>query len=124
MLGDLAGKRPEKLGPPRSFVLGFIDPGKHLLSIIKVNRTWNVVCAIVRHVLNLQASVGLSNAARREPAQFSTPTIAPIRQVASVPDTMDRSPSETMSSRRSGAIVAMPPIMMPSEPKLAKPHIA
>ena len=56
--------------------------------------------------------------------QFSTPTIAPIRQVASVPDTIDLSPSDTMSSRRSGTIVAMPPIMMPSEPKLAKPHIA
>ena len=56
--------------------------------------------------------------------QLSTPTIAPIRQVASVPDTIDFSPSDTMSSRRSGAMVAMPPIMMPSEPKLAKPHMA
>ena len=54
----------------------------------------------------------------------SAPTIAPIRQVASVPDTIDFSPSDTMSSRRSGAMVASPPIMMPSEPKLAKPHMA
>ena len=54
----------------------------------------------------------------------STPTIAPIRQVASVPDTIDFSPSETTSSRRSGAMVASPAIMMPSEPKLAKPHMA
>jgi hypothetical protein len=59
-----------------------------------------------------------------ESHQLSTPTIAPMRHVASVPDTIDFSPSETMSSRRSGAMVAMPPIMIPSEPKLAKPHIA
>ncbi len=54
----------------------------------------------------------------------STPTIAPIRQVVSVPETIDFNPSETISSRRSGAMVPRPPIMMPSLPKLAKPHIA
>src|SRR5262245_26022996 len=56
--------------------------------------------------------------------QVIAPTIAPIRQVVSVPDTIDLKPSEITSSRRSGAMVASPPIMIPSEPKLAKPHIA
>ena len=54
----------------------------------------------------------------------STPTIAPIRQVVSVPDTIDFNPSELISSRRCGAMVPRPPIMMPRLPKLAKPHIA
>src|SRR5262245_584996 len=54
----------------------------------------------------------------------STPTMAPIRQVAIVPDTIDLRPSESTSSRRSGAMVPRPAIMMPSEPKLAKPHMA
>src|SRR2546430_10456282 len=54
----------------------------------------------------------------------STPTIAPIRQVVSVPDTIDFNPSELISPRRSGAMVPRPPIMMPRLPKLAKPHIA
>src|SRR5947199_9089755 len=54
----------------------------------------------------------------------NTPTIAPIRQVVSVPDTIDFNPSELISSRRSGAMVPSPPIMMPRLPKLAKPHIA
>src|SRR5450755_691615 len=56
--------------------------------------------------------------------QLNTPTIAPIRQVVSVPDTIDFNPSELISSRRSGAMVPRPPIMMPRLPKLAKPHIA
>ena len=56
--------------------------------------------------------------------QFSTPTIAPSRQVVSVPETIDLPPSEMMSARRSGAITVSPAIMMPSEPKLAKPHMA
>src|SRR5215475_2155018 len=56
--------------------------------------------------------------------QVSTPTIAPITQVAIVPETIDLRPSEITSSRRSGAMVESPAIMMPSEPKLAKPHIA
>ena len=50
--------------------------------------------------------------------------MAPIRQVVSVPETIDFNPSELMSSRRSGAMVPRPPIMMPRLPKLAKPHIA
>src|SRR5215510_4300168 len=57
-------------------------------------------------------------------AQVSTPTIAPITQVAIVPETIDLRPSESTSSRRSGAMVPSPAIMMPSEPKLAKPHMA
>src|SRR6266576_790499 len=56
--------------------------------------------------------------------QLNTPTIAPIRQVVSVPDTIDFNPSELISSRRCGAMVPRPPIMMPRLPKLAKPHIA
>ncbi len=56
--------------------------------------------------------------------QLNTPTIAPIRQVVSVPETIDFNPSALISSRRSGAMVPRPPIMMPRLPKLAKPHIA
>src|SRR5262249_55139310 len=52
------------------------------------------------------------------------PTTAPIREVESVPDTIDFTPSDTTSSRRSGAMVARPAIMMPRLPKLAKPHMA
>ena len=57
-------------------------------------------------------------------SQKSAPTIAPMKQVASVPATSDLSPRPTISGRRAGHIVARPPIMIPSEPKLAKPHIA
>src|SRR5450755_1499984 len=56
--------------------------------------------------------------------QLNTPTIAPIRQVVRVPETIDFNPSELISSRLSGAMVPRPPIMMPRLPKLAKPHIA
>jgi hypothetical protein len=49
---------------------------------------------------------------------------APVMQVASVPATIDFNPSATISSRRSGAIVARPPIRMPRLPKFAKPHSA
>jgi len=54
----------------------------------------------------------------------NAPMIAPIRQVERVPETIDLKPSEITSSRRSGAIVASPPIMIPRLPKLAKPHSA
>ena len=54
----------------------------------------------------------------------STPTIAPSKHVVSVPDTIDFKPSDTTSSRFSGHMVESPAIMMPSEPKLAKPHMA
>ena len=54
----------------------------------------------------------------------SNPTIAPISRVASVPETIDFNPSERTSLLRSGASVVSPPIMMPTLPKLAKPHIA
>jgi len=49
-----------------------------------------------------------------------------LRQAAtvSVPETIDFNPSELISSRRSGAMVPRPPIMIPRLPKLAKPHIA
>jgi hypothetical protein len=53
-----------------------------------------------------------------------TPTIAPNKHVVSVPDTIDFKPSDTTSSRFSGHMVESPAIMMPSEPKLAKPHMA
>src|SRR5258706_8572939 len=52
----------------------------------------------------------------------STPTIAPIRQVVSVPDTIDFRPSELISSRRCGAMVPRPPIMMPRLPKRSEEH--
>ena len=61
---------------------------------------------------------------RRGGFQVSAPTMAPIRHVVSVPETIDLKPSDTTSSRRSGAMVARPPIMMPRLPKFAKPHIA
>src|SRR5438132_10223188 len=56
--------------------------------------------------------------------QDSSPTIAPMRQVARVPETIDLSPNETTSSRRCGAMVESPAIMIPSEPKFANPHSA
>src|SRR5438552_16446646 len=51
-------------------------------------------------------------------------TLAAVKQVASVPATIDFMPSETTSPRRSGHIVPRPPIMMPRLPKFAKPHSA
>ncbi len=54
----------------------------------------------------------------------TTPTIAPSKHVVSVPETIDFKPSDTTSSRFSGHMVASPAIIMPSEPKLAKPHMA
>ena len=56
--------------------------------------------------------------------QLKTPTIAPNKHVVSVPETIDFKPSDTTSSRFCGHMVESPAIMMPSEPKLAKPHIA
>ena len=52
------------------------------------------------------------------------PATAPLTQVASVPETIERIPSCTTSARRSGIIMPMPPTMMPALPKLAKPHSA
>ena len=54
----------------------------------------------------------------------NTPTIAPIKHVVSVPETIDFRPSALISSRRVGAMVPRPPIMMPRLAKLAKQHIA
>ncbi len=47
--------------------------------------------------------------------------MAPSKHIVSVPETIDFSPSDTTMSRRSGHMVESPAIMMPSEPKLAKP---
>ena len=52
------------------------------------------------------------------------PTTAPLMQVASVPDRIERRPSATISGRRSGTIAPIPPIRMPRLPKLAKPQRA
>jgi len=52
------------------------------------------------------------------------PTTVPVMQVARVPAIMERNPRDTISSRFSGAIVPMPPIMMPRLPGLANPHMA
>ena len=54
----------------------------------------------------------------------STPATAPLMQVASVPDRIERKPSATTSCRRSGTIAPSPPITMPRLPKFAKPHNA
>src|SRR5258708_689646 len=54
----------------------------------------------------------------------SNPIIAPVRPLAIVPDSIARIASGTISSRRCGISVLMPAIMMPTEPRLAKPHIA
>ncbi len=50
------------------------------------------------------------------------PIIAPVNPLAMVPDTMARMASGTISSRRSGIKALMPAIMMPTEPRLAKPQ--
>src|SRR4051812_46299360 len=57
-------------------------------------------------------------------AQKIKATLAAVKQVASVPATIDFMPSATTSPRRSGHIVPRPPIMMPRLPKFAKPHSA
>ena len=51
-------------------------------------------------------------------------TTVPVIQVDRVPATMERKPNETIASRLSGAIVPMPPIIIPRLPGLAKPHMA
>jgi hypothetical protein len=45
-------------------------------------------------------------------------------QVAAVPENSERTPKLATSDRRSGIIAPMPPIMMPTLPRLAKPHSA
>ena len=52
----------------------------------------------------------------------TSPTTAPVNNVASVPARMVRGASSTISARRSGAIAVMPPMRMPSDPRLANPH--
>jgi hypothetical protein len=91
---------------------------------------WRWHTAVVRSCPPHRGGLGLGDgqgaaAVRLEmTCQVKRPTIAPIRQVVSVPDAIDFSPSELISSRRSGAMVPSPPTMMPRLPKLAKPHIA
>ncbi len=61
----------------------------------------------------------------RLPAFYaSTPASAPLMHVPIVPASTERIPSRAISARRSGTIAPMPPSTMPSEPKLANPHIA
>src|SRR5262249_36733361 len=82
----------------------------------ETERTWPVV---------MDSGPAPSGAPRNDDGGYvNTPTIAPIRHVVIVPDTIDFSPSALISSRRSGAMVPRPPIMMPRLAKLAKPHIA
>ena len=57
-------------------------------------------------------------------ATHNIPITAPLMQVASVPERIERKPRATISGRRSGTIARIPPIRMPRLPKLAKPHSA
>jgi lysozyme len=54
----------------------------------------------------------------------SNPTTAPVMPEAMVPETSAFSESSTTSWRRSGIMPEIPAIMIPTEPKLAKPHMA
>ena len=66
------------------------------------------------HHLSRQAIFFIPRRTHKNPSKTinynTTPTTAPANSVASVPDTMERMPSDTISSRRSGAMVAMPPM--------------
>src|SRR5262245_45177720 len=66
-------------------------------------------------------SFALTSVADARPALSQHAHDRPIRHVASVPERIDLRPSESTSSRRSGAMVERPAIIIPSEPKLAKP---
>ena len=57
-------------------------------------------------------------------AYSSIPAIVAVRKLANVPASIARRPSRARSWRRSGASAPMPPIWMPIELKLAKPHSA
>ncbi len=54
----------------------------------------------------------------------NAPATAPLMQVASVPEMIERSPSCTTSARRSGIMAPIPPIMIPALPKFANPQSA
>ena len=54
----------------------------------------------------------------------SSPTVAPLMQQAMEAATRLGRPSATISARRSGHMAVMPVTMMPTEPKLVKPHSA
>ena len=74
-----------------------------------------------------RSRVGLTTQARQRapsPQSARMPATAPLMQVASVPDRIDRTPSATTSCRRSGTIAPRPPITIPRLPKFAKPHNA
>src|SRR4051812_19886679 len=51
-----------------------------------------------------------------------SPAIVPVRNVASEPAMMERSPSLARSLRRSGTMPPRPPRTMASDPKLANPQ--
>ena len=57
-------------------------------------------------------------------AHSSAPAMQAVMKFAKVPASSARSPSRARSPRRSGARAPMPPIWMPMELKLAKPHRA
>ena len=59
-----------------------------------------------------------------DPGYRISATLAAVRQVASVPATIDLIPRATISARRSGHMVPRPPIMMPRLPRFAKPQSA
>jgi hypothetical protein len=69
-------------------------------------------------------SIGIQSPEFTPTRQWNRPTVAPVRHVASVPASMDFSPSSTTSRRRWGIIDPMPPIMIPRLPKFANPHSA
>ena len=57
-------------------------------------------------------------------AHSSAPAMQAVMKFARVPASRARSPSRARSLRRSGTSAPMPPIWMPIELKLAKPHRA
>ena len=78
-----------------------------------------------RHCLRRPSDQCRLDFRRRSPSYWlRSPAIAPLVQVAIVPETIERRPSSVISRRRSGTIAPSPPTRMPSEPKLAKPQSA
>ena len=56
--------------------------------------------------------------------QYNNPAIAPVKQVARVPERIDFGASETISWALSLHIPLKPAIIIPKLPKFAKPQIA
>ena len=103
--------------------------------LLESRRAWNSRFALISVISPMAARGASASCGGAElvcrPAEggergqgVSTPTMAPKRHVVSVPETIDFRPSEITSPRFGGHIVESPAIMMPSEPKLAKPHMA